>query len=81
MSVDSDFEDIVKICEFYCGVDCPLHVDWENLHVAVGDYGVDPVREDGRLVGYLVEDPDGVTQIVDDLDSFFQEEFKWKEFV
>lgn len=68
-------------CEFYSEVDCPLHVDFENLHVSIGDYGVDPVMENGLLVGYLVEEPDGVTQVVEDLDHYFQRVFKWKEYV
>lgn len=77
MSADSDFEGIVEICEFYGLPDYPVHVDWENFHVTVGDYGIDPVRRDGYLTGYLVEDPNGVTQVVDDLDEFFQIVFEW----
>lgn len=77
MSVGSDFEDAVRICEFYCEPGWPFYVDLENLHVMMGDYGVDPVWETGHLVGYLVEDPDGVTQIVDDLDSYFQSVLEW----
>lgn len=74
MSVYSDFEDIVTTCEFYADSDWEIHVDLENSHVTMGDYGVYPVRGDGRPVGYLVEDGDGVTQVVDDLDSYFRSE-------
>lgn len=77
MSADSDLEDIVRICRFYCEPGWPFHVDLENLHVTMGDYGVDPVRENGRLVGYLVEDPTGFTRVVEDLDYYFQEVFEW----
>lgn len=79
MSVESDFDDVVRICEFYRECDWPLYVDYENLHVTMGEYGVDLVRENGHLVGYLVEDPDGVTCVVDDLDSYFQSVLDWEE--
>lgn len=78
MSAESDFEDIVRICEFYREPDWFFFVDLENFHVVMGDYGVDPVRENGHLVGYLVEDPKGVTRVVDDLDIYFQEVFEWE---
>lgn len=73
MSFDSDFDDMVKICEFYSGDDLPMKVDYENHFIDLGDYVVDPVMEDGHLVTYLVEDPDGVTLFVSDLDDYFQE--------
>lgn len=73
MSFDSDFDDIVKICEFYSGDDLPIEVDEENYYVTLGDYVVDPVMKDGHLVMHLVEDPDGVTLFVSDLDAYFQE--------
>lgn len=70
--------DIVMICEFYRGPDWPVYVDYENLHVTVGEYVISPVRENGRFVGYLVEGPDGVTRVVDDLDSYFQSVLDWE---
>lgn len=73
MSLSSDFDDLVKICEFYSGDDLPLEVDEENYYITLGDYIVDPVMNDGHLVTYLVEDPDGVTLFVSDLDAYFQE--------
>lgn len=76
MSGSSDLDDIVMTCEFYSEPDWPFYVDYENLHVTMGGYGIDPVRKNGHLVGYLVEGPDGVTRIVDDLDEFFQMEFE-----
>lgn len=72
MSAGSDFEDIVRICEFYREPGWSIYVDLENQHVNMEGYGVDPVREEGRLVGYLVEDPLGMTLVVDDLDDYFQ---------
>ena len=78
MSASSDFEDIVSTCEFYADSDRMIYVDLENFHVTMGEYGIDPVMEGGHLVGYLVEDPDGVTQVVDDLDSFFQSALGWE---
>lgn len=73
MSAESEFDDLVKICEFYSGDDLPIEVDEENYYVTLGDYVVDPVLNDGHLVTYLVEDPDGVTLFVSDLDAYFQE--------
>lgn len=73
MSISSDFDDMVKICEFYSGDDLPIEVDYENYYITLGDYVVDPVMEHGHLVTYLVEDPDGVTLFVSDLDVYFQE--------
>lgn len=72
MGVSSDFQDIVRTCEFYRESEWSFYVDYVNLHVAMGGYGIDLVREDGHLVGYLVEDPYGATQLVDDLDSYFK---------
>lgn len=72
MSVSSDFEDTVKICEFYSGDGLPVEVDYENFHVSLGDYEVDPVIEHGNLVTYLVEGPDRVSLFVNDLDDYFQ---------
>lgn len=73
MATDVEFDDLVKICEFYSGEDLPLRVDEENYYVTLGGYVVDPVIKDGQFVTYLVEDPDGVTLFVSDLDAFFQE--------
>ena len=73
MSVSSVFDDTVRVCEFYSGDGLPIEVDYENYFVTLGDYVVDPVMEGGHLVTYLVEDPDGVTLFVSDLDTYFQE--------
>lgn len=73
MGVDSEFDDMVKICEFYSGDDLPIEIDYENYFIDLGGYVVDPVMKDGHLVTYLVEDPDGVTLFVSDLDDYFQE--------
>lgn len=78
MSVESDFEDVVTLCNFYKEGDWSFYVDLENLHVVMGDYAIDPVWENGHLVGYLVVDPEGVTQVVDDLDSYFQDVLDWE---
>lgn len=72
MSVSTDFEDTVKICEFYSGDGLPVRVDYENYFVFLGDYIVDPVMDNGRLVTYIVEDPAHNAHLVGDLDSFFQ---------
>lgn len=73
MSIESEFDDMVKICEFYSGDNLPIEVDDENYCITLGDYVVVPVMKDGRLVMYFVEDPDGVTLFVSDLDDYFQE--------
>lgn len=78
MSASSVLDDIVRVCEFYRESDWPFFVDLENFHVTVGEYGIVPVRGNGHLAGYLVEGPDGVTQVVDDLDSFFQSVLDWE---
>lgn len=80
MSIESEFDDLVKICEFYSGDDLPIEVDEENYYVTLGGYVVDPVMKDGHPVTYLVEDPDGVTLFVSDLDDYFQERLLgWEE--
>ena len=79
MSVESDFEDAVKICEFYAYPCESFEVDLENYHIMMGGYGVDLVVEDGSLVSYLVEDPEGVTSFVDDLGIYFQGVLDWRE--
>lgn len=73
MSFDSEFDDIVKICEFYSSDDLPIEVDEENYYIKLGDYAVDAVVMEGRFVSYIVEDPDGVCLFVSDLDDYFQE--------
>lgn len=72
MCVSSDFEDTIKICEFYSGDGLPLEIDYENYYVILGDYVVDPVIDNGHLVTYIVEDPEHNTHLVGDLDSYFQ---------
>lgn len=74
MSVGSDFDDMVKICEFYADSDDDVKVDLENYHITMGEYGVDPVIGEGgdHVAYYLIEEPDGTTLFADDLDSFFQ---------
>ena len=73
MNDDIEFEDIVKICEFYSDEDMPIEVDEENYYITLGDYAVGPVVREGRFVSYIVEDPDGVCLFVSDLDEYFQE--------
>lgn len=72
MSVSSDFDDTIKICEFYSGDGLPVVVDRENSLVNLGDYVVDPVMENGHVAVYIVEEPDHTTHLVADLDSYFQ---------
>ena len=80
MCVSSDFDDTVKICEFYSGDGLPLEVDYENHYVFLGGYVVDPVMENGRLITYIVEDPGHNTHLVGDLDSYFQSVLPdWRE--
>ena len=79
MSVDSEFEDAVKICEFYAESADEVEVDLENQHISMGDYGIDLVVENGCLVTYLVEEPDGCTLFANDLDSYFHGVFDWED--
>ena len=72
MCVGTDFDDTVKICEFYSGVGLPVKVDRENYYVHLGDFVVDPVMEKGHLIAYIVEDPEHNTHLVWDLDCYFQ---------
>lgn len=72
MCVGSDFDDTVKICEFYSGDGLPIKVDYENFLVNLGGYVVDPVMENGHVVTYIVEDPEHNIHLVGDLDSYFQ---------
>lgn len=77
MSVGSDFEDMVKICEFYADPCETFEVDEENLIVFMGAREIYLVRRGGELEGYLVIEPDGVSHLEDDLDSFFQSVLDW----
>jgi hypothetical protein len=78
MSVESVFEDIVKICEFYADPCEVFEVDLENHIVFMGAREISPVMENGGLVTHLVEESDGVTHWVDDLDSYFQSVLDWE---
>lgn len=77
MSVSSDFEDTVKVCEFYAEPCESFEVDEENWIVFMGGREISLVRREGVLVGYLVIEPDGFSHVVDDLDSFFQSVLDW----
>ena len=79
MSAGSDFEDTVKICEFYADPCETFEVDLENRVVFMGVREISPVRVGGRLDHYLVIEPDGFSRWVDDLDSYFQVVFDWGE--
>lgn len=79
MSAEGDFEDTVRICEFYADPCETFEVDLENQHITMGGYGVDLVVENGHPVTYLVEDPEGVSLFVDDLDTYFQRVLDWEE--
>lgn len=72
MSVSSEFDDTVKICEFYSGDGLPLTVDFESHYIFLGNYVVDPAMDNGHLITYIVEDPWHNTHLVGDLDSYFQ---------
>lgn len=79
MSISSEFEDTVRTCEFYATSLDGIEVDWENYHVRMDGYDIDPVTRDGHLVRYLIVEPDGVAIFVDDLDSYFQSVLDWGE--
>ena len=82
MSAGSYFDDMVKICEFYAGSADDVEVDLENYHITMGEYGVDPVIEEGgdNPAYYLIEEPDGTALFVNDLDSYFQSVLPdWRE--
>lgn len=79
MSVDSDFEDTVKICEFYSDPCETFEVDLENCIVFMGAREISIVRRNGGLDGYLVIEPDGFSHLEDDLDSYFQDAFDWED--
>lgn len=79
MSVESVFEDTVRICEFYADPCESFEVDSENHIVLVGGRKIHPVTADGELDHYLVIYTDGLYYSVDDLDSYFQWLFDWSE--
>lgn len=79
MSVESDFEDTVRICEFYADPCETFEVDEENHIVFMGGREISLVRSGGRLVGYLVFEPDGVSHVEGDLDSYFQSMLDWQD--
>lgn len=79
MSVESDFDDTFRICEFYADPCETFEVDLENCVVMMGAREISPVRRDGRLAGYLVIEPDGFSHLVDDLDSYFQSALDWED--
>lgn len=79
MSVESDFENTVKICEFYADPCEVFEVDLENCIVLMGAREISPVRRGGRLVGYLVVEPEGFSHLEDDLDSYFQAMYDWED--
>lgn len=78
MSVESDFEDTVRICEFYADPCEAFEVDFEKGFIFMGAREINLVMEDGRFDGWLVIEPDGVGHLVDDLDSYFQGVFDWR---
>lgn len=79
MSVESDFADTVKICEFYADPCEVFEVDLENHIVFMGAREISPVMVNGHSACYLMVEPDGVTHWVDDLDSYFQSVLDWDE--
>lgn len=79
MSAEQDFEDTVSICEFYADPCETFEVDEENCIVFIGAREISIVRRGGKLVGWLVIDPDGVSHEESDLDSYFQSVFNWRE--
>lgn len=79
MSVESDFEDIVRICEFYADPCETFEVDLENYVVFMGAREISPVVENGQLITHLVIDPGGISHWEDDLDSYFQSVLDWED--
>lgn len=77
MSVEGDFEDTVRICESYADPCETFEVDEGNCIVFIGSREISLVRRDGQLAGYLVIEPDGVSHVEDDLDSYFQSALDW----
>lgn len=82
MATDIEFEDAVKICEFYSSDEYPLHVDREARCIELGDdeYVVDPICEEGDHMHYIIKDPSGVHKLVCDIDDYFQSRLPdWRE--
>lgn len=80
MSVSSDFDDTVKICEFYSGEGLPIEVDYDNRVVFLGDYVIESLVKNGHITDYFVTDPGFNPHLVTDLDSYFQSVLPdWRE--
>lgn len=79
MSVEADFEDTVRICEFYADPCEAFEVDLENCIVFMGAREINLVRENGHLKEWLVIEPDGFSHLECDLDSYFQAVYDWEE--
>lgn len=80
MSVSSDFDDTVKICEFYSGDALPIEVDYDNRAIFLGDYVIDPLVKNGHITDYFVTDPVFIPHLVTDPDSYFQSALPgWEE--
>lgn len=72
MSVESDFDDMVKTCEFYSGDDFPIEVDYDNRVVFLGGYVIEPLVKNGHITDYFVTVPVFKPHLVTDLDAYFQ---------
>lgn len=74
MATDLEFEDAVKICEFYSSYEYPIHVDWDARYIELGDdeYVVNPICEEGDHMYYIIKDPSGTRKLVCDIDDYFQ---------
>lgn len=79
MSASSDFEDTVKICEFYAEPDESFEVDSENYIVFMGSREINLIRRNEQLVGYLIIESDGLSHMEDDLDTYFQSVLDWED--
>lgn len=78
MSVESDFEDTIRICEFYADPCEVFEVDSDNHFIFMGGREINLLSEDGKLDGWLVIEPDGFSHFVGDLDSYFQSVYDWE---
>lgn len=72
MTVDEEFDDIVKTCEFYSGDGLPIEVDCDKRAVFLGDYVIEPLVKNGHITDIFVTDPYFNPHLVTDLDSYFQ---------
>lgn len=79
MSAETDFENTIRICEFYADPGEVFEVDLENWLIFMGAREIDLVRDNGKLEGWLVIEPDGFSHLVDDLHSYFQDVYDWKD--